>query len=96
MLACTIEAHYLRDSKHKMPKIVPKNKPRNMKRGIKLAIEAVGGHRKLGRLLNVTHQAIGQWTCVPGERLIEVEVLTGVPREQLRPDLFRGFKRVAK
>jgi len=67
-----------------------------MKREIKLAVDAVGGHRKLGRMLHISHQAIGQWRFIPAERLIEIEILTGVPREQLRPDLYRGFKRVAR
>ena len=77
-----------------MPKVKPKNMPRDIKRGIKLAINGAGGHRKLGRMLNITHQAIGQWTCVPAERVVEIEVLTGVPREEMRPDVFSGFKRV--
>lgn len=67
-----------------------------MRRGVRMAVDAAGGHRRLGRLLNVTHQAIGQWEAVPGERLVEIEVLTGVPREEMRPDIFRGFKRVRR
>jgi DNA-binding transcriptional regulator YdaS (Cro superfamily) len=70
-------------------------KPKNLDRGIWLAIRAMGGHRKLGRLLGISHQAIGQWDRIPGERLIEIEILTGVPREELRPDLYRGFRRIA-
>lgn len=69
---------------------------KNMRGGIRLAIEAAGGHRKLGRLLGVSHQSIAQWMGVPAERLLEVEVLTGVPREEMRPDLFRGFERKRK
>jgi DNA-binding transcriptional regulator YdaS (Cro superfamily) len=61
--------------------------------GIRLVIKVAGGHRKLARMLNITHQAIGSWDKVPGERLLEIEILTGVPRERLRPDLYRGFKR---
>jgi DNA-binding transcriptional regulator YdaS (Cro superfamily) len=64
--------------------------------GVKLAINAVEGHRKLARLLGISHQAIGQWDRVPAERLIEIEILTGVERERLRPDLFLGFKRETK
>jgi DNA-binding transcriptional regulator YdaS (Cro superfamily) len=69
--------------------------PNQMKAGIKLAIKAAGGHRKLARLLGISHQAIGNWDRIPAERLIEIEILTGVEREALRPDIFRGFKRMA-
>jgi DNA-binding transcriptional regulator YdaS (Cro superfamily) len=48
----------------------------------------------LGRLLGISHQAISLWDRVPPERLVDIEVLTGVPREVLRPDLYRGFKRM--
>jgi DNA-binding transcriptional regulator YdaS (Cro superfamily) len=67
--------------------------PKATKRGVKLAVDAIGGHRKLGRLLGISHQAIGHWEYVPAERLIEIEILTGVPREEMRPDLYRGFRR---
>ncbi len=68
--------------------------PKKLDQGIKLAVKAAGGHRKLGRLLNISHQGIGQWDRIPAERLIEIEILTGVNRELLRPDIFRGFKRI--
>jgi DNA-binding transcriptional regulator YdaS (Cro superfamily) len=68
----------------------------NLAPGIRLAIEAAEGHRKLARLLGIRHQAVGSWDRVPAERLIEIEILTGVPRERLRPDLYRGFKREIK
>ena len=62
--------------------------------GIKLAIDALGGHRKLGRLLGISYQAIASWGKVPADRLDEIEILTGVPREKMRPDLYRGFRRI--
>jgi DNA-binding transcriptional regulator YdaS (Cro superfamily) len=69
--------------------------PKDRKAGIKLAIRAAGGHRKLARLLGISHQAIGNWDRIPAERLIEIEILTGVQREFLRPDIYRGFRRTA-
>lgn len=60
-----------------------------MDEGLKLAIEAAGGLRALARLLGITYQAIQQWERVPAERVVEIERLTGVPRERLRPDLYR-------
>lgn len=61
--------------------------------GVRVMIKAAGGHRKLGRLLGISYQAIVQWTKVPADRLLDIEVLLGIPRERLRPDLYRGFKR---
>ena len=60
-----------------------------MNEGLKAAVEAVGGLRALARLLGITHQAILQWDKVPAERLLEIERVTGVARERLRPDLYR-------
>ncbi len=50
--------------------------------------EAVGGPAKLSRALGVTTQAISQWRKVPPLRAREVERLTGIPRHELRPDVF--------
>jgi DNA-binding transcriptional regulator YdaS (Cro superfamily) len=41
----------------------------------------------------ITSQAISQWKQVPAERLIDVEAVTGLTREQLRPDLAAIFVR---
>jgi DNA-binding transcriptional regulator YdaS (Cro superfamily) len=38
--------------------------------------------------LGVTAGAISQWERVPAERVIDVERLTGIPRAELRPDLY--------
>jgi DNA-binding transcriptional regulator YdaS (Cro superfamily) len=47
-----------------------------------------GAKLRLARELGITHGAISQWRRVPAERVIEVERITGIPREQLRPDLY--------
>lgn len=54
------------------------------------AIRAKGGYAELARILGVTRQTIYKWSAgrVPVERVVEVEKATGVPREQLRPDIF--------
>ena len=57
--------------------------------GVTAAVSAAGGVRKLGRLLGISSQAISQWDCVPADRVVAVEQATGVPRERLRPDLYR-------
>lgn len=55
------------------------------------AAEAAGGQSALARILNCTPQAVQRMCAtgrVPAERVIAIEVATGVPREQLRPDIY--------
>ena len=59
-----------------------------MDEGLKLAIERAGSSRKLARMLGISMQAVVKWTTVPAHQIIPVERATGVPREQLRPDLY--------
>lgn len=60
--------------------------------GVKKAVEAAGNRSKLARALGIKVQSIQQWTKIPDERLIEVEAVTGVPRAELRPDIFGEAK----
>lgn len=48
-----------------------------------------GAKSRIAKALGITHGAVSQWDRVPAERVVEVERVTGIPREQLRPDLFR-------
>lgn len=52
------------------------------------ALEAFNTNAELASKLGITPQAIGQWHRVPVERVLEVERLTGVPRHELRPDIY--------
>jgi TorA maturation chaperone TorD len=54
------------------------------------AIEAAGGVRALARALGISQPAISSWKRVPSDRLVAVEAATGIPRAELRPDLFAG------
>jgi DNA-binding transcriptional regulator YdaS (Cro superfamily) len=58
-----------------------------MSEGLRKAINAAGGVRSLARLLNINFQAIHRWQRVPSHRVLEIERLCKVPREDLRPDL---------
>lgn len=51
-------------------------------------IAAGGGRPKLARKLDISYEAVRCWTRVPAERCIAVEAITGIPREQLRPDIY--------
>lgn len=44
----------------------------------------------LARLLGVEKSMVSKWARnrVPAERLVDIERLTGIPREVLRPDIF--------
>ena len=57
--------------------------------GIAAAIAGAGGVRKLARLLGIFPGAVIKWPRIPTRRIIEIERKTGVPREKLRPDLYR-------
>jgi TorA maturation chaperone TorD len=56
--------------------------------GLDKAIAAVGGMRALARALGISQPAISGWKRVPSDRVAAVETATGVPRAELRPDLF--------
>lgn len=44
---------------------------------------------RIARGLKIYPASISKWQRVPAERVIEVERITGIPREKLRPDLYR-------
>jgi DNA-binding transcriptional regulator YdaS (Cro superfamily) len=60
-----------------------------MDEALQEAVKAAGGVRALGRMLGTSHTAIMRWDQVPALRVLEVERLTGVSKERLRPDLYR-------
>jgi DNA-binding transcriptional regulator YdaS (Cro superfamily) len=55
---------------------------------------ACGGPSKLAGLLGVTPSAPMQWDKLPKHRVYEVEALTGIPKEMLRPDLHNKKRKV--
>jgi DNA-binding transcriptional regulator YdaS (Cro superfamily) len=52
------------------------------------ALKSADGPTALGRAIGVTSQAISQWRRVPVERVLAVEAATGIPRHELRPDIY--------
>jgi DNA-binding transcriptional regulator YdaS (Cro superfamily) len=67
--------------------MVMKNEQRSD--GLRLAIEAAGSVSALARALGLSQQALWEWRRVPSHRILQVEAITNVPREKLRPDLYR-------
>lgn len=61
--------------------------------GLAKARAKAGGSVGIGRAIGISSQAVSQWKRVPAERVIEVERATGVPREELRPDLYPAAAR---
>ncbi len=56
------------------------------------AIAVAHGVCALARSLGIKHPAICKWKRVPASRVLAVEALTGVPRADLRPDLYPAEK----
>jgi DNA-binding transcriptional regulator YdaS (Cro superfamily) len=50
--------------------------------------EKAGGLGKLADALGITHQSFYSWKKVPAERVIDFETATGIPRGEVRPDLY--------
>ena len=43
---------------------------------------------RVARELGITHGAVSQWRECPPLRVLDVEKITGIPRHELRPDLY--------
>lgn len=56
--------------------------------GLVAAFSTVGGVSELARRLGISQPSVSNWTRVPADRVVAVERITGVPRAQLRPDLY--------
>jgi DNA-binding transcriptional regulator YdaS (Cro superfamily) len=56
------------------------------------AKDAAGGSSALAKALHISSQAVSQWRRVPAARAIDVERVTGIPRHDLRPDIFGADK----
>lgn len=54
-------------------------------------VTAAGGASKLAKLVGCHHSTILGWKRVPVSRLEVVAQATGIPVQQLRPDLARLF-----
>ena len=59
-----------------------------MDEALKRAIAIQGGPSNFAAALCITHGAVRKWTRCPSHHVIFVERITGVTREELRPDLY--------
>lgn len=53
-----------------------------------------GRHAALAAACGITHAAISQWVRVPAERVRAVSNFTGIPLNELRPDLYDNLAEV--
>ena len=60
----------------------------NRDRALQKAIDAAGTGQQLAARIGVTPQALSQWHRVPARRVLSIERASGVPRHELRPDLY--------
>lgn len=56
-------------------------------------ISAGGGVVNLSRRLGLSHVTVLRWKHVPDKRLAAVSEITGIPVDELRPDLAQLFKK---
>jgi TorA maturation chaperone TorD len=51
-------------------------------------IDAAGGIAQLARKIRISQPPVSDWSKIPAQRVIAVEAAPGVPRAELRPDLY--------
>jgi TorA maturation chaperone TorD len=56
--------------------------------GLDEAIRVAGGVGALARKIGISQPSVSNWARIPAERVLSVEVATGVSRTILRPDLY--------
>lgn len=52
------------------------------------AIKAAGSQAALARSIGTYRQVVNNWRSVPVDWVLKVESVTGVPRSELRPDIY--------
>ena len=66
---------------------------------VERAIEAVGSLGALAERCEVKYQAVQRWRDqgrVPAERVLSVERASGIPRHELRPDIYPAESRKSR
>jgi len=60
---------------------------------LRRAVDLVGSQAAVARLLGVSQPSVWKWLAkkkpLPAEHVLAIEAATGVPKEQLRPDIYR-------
>lgn len=53
-------------------------------------IEKAGGAARLASALGIARPSVCEWKLVPPKRVADVARITGLPRHQIRPDLYEA------
>jgi len=56
--------------------------------GLRLAVETAGSRYKLAKAIGINLPSVIRWKRIPSARVIQIEGLLGIDRENLRPDLY--------
>jgi DNA-binding transcriptional regulator YdaS (Cro superfamily) len=64
------------------------NSETQLKQAVDKAIAAAGNQSQLAKRLGVSYQSIQQWKRIPAGKIAAVSMATGIPRHELRPDIF--------
>lgn len=57
---------------------------------VKTLMNLAGGPTKLGAMLNVDKSTFYRWRAIPPRHVPRLEKLLGIPRHELRPDLWEA------
>lgn len=55
---------------------------------VRRASEAAGGPTALAKKLGIKMPSLYSWRRIPPTRVLDIERVTGIPRHELRPDLY--------
>ena len=55
---------------------------------LRKVLDKVGGPTKLADHLGIVPSAVTQWTRVPAHRVPQVAAFAGMPRQEIRPDIY--------
>lgn len=65
-----------------------KDMPHKISRAVTKAIKAAGSAKALALALGVKEQSVNKWWRIPRNRIAAVHKATGIPLEELAPDLY--------
>jgi DNA-binding transcriptional regulator YdaS (Cro superfamily) len=61
--------------------------------GLEIALLAADGVKKLADGIGLSISTVSLWKMIPPKHVLAIEKLTGIPREELRPDLYPSDER---
>ena len=70
----------------------PSQKKHQTREFIRKVIDKAGGTGPVRVALKISRQSIFNWTQIPAEHCADLEALSGIAREKLRPDIFKVSK----